>query len=151
MGNNNNQSPQVVQELKELSIALEEAKKKCDRVVFTISDPQIRKFILGLEQQSIRYAVELNAQIQNLGGEFPYVQQEIPPVTGLLNRQANNIEKEVLQICRRIGDSLIKLYSNVLKNSIMNDGLKQMIRSQMNGIMSSTLHLKLLGKLLYSE
>jgi hypothetical protein len=87
----------VIQNLNELSIALEQGKKKCDQIVFTVPDSKIRKSLL------------------------------------------------------RIEGSIIRLYGKILNNPIFTEQLRDLMRSQMIGIMGSTQHLKLLSKLLYTQ
>jgi hypothetical protein len=139
----------VIQNLNELTIALEQGKKKYDQIVFTVPDPKIRKSLLSIERQSSEYAEELIAQIKKMGGEF----QPTPAVCMVdsLENRVKNIEKEVLQICRRIERSIIRLYGKMLKDPIVTDQLRDLIRSQMIGIMGSMQHLKLLTKLLYTQ
>ena len=139
----------MVQQLKELSIALEEGKKECDRLVYTVSDPKVRKSILGIELQSVLYASELKEQIQQLGGSVELEPVEIP-LKPNRTKESKNLEKEVIGICRNIERSVIKFYGRLLQAQIENDGLRQLIRSQMNGKMRSTMHLKLLSKLVYT-
>jgi hypothetical protein len=139
----------VIQNLNELTIALEQGKKKYDQIVFTVPDPKIRKSLLSIERQSSEYAEELIAQIKKMGGDF----QPNPAVSMVdsLENRVKNIEKEVLQICRRIERSIIRLYGKMLKDPIVTDQLRDLIRSQMIGIMGSMQHLKLLTKLLYTQ
>jgi hypothetical protein len=139
----------VIQNLNELTIALEQGKKKYDQIVFTVPDPKIRKSLLSIERQSSEYAEELIAQIKKMGGDF----QPNPAVCMVdsLENRVKNIEKEVLQICRRIERSIIRLYGKMLKDPIVTDQLRDLIRSQMIGIMGSMQHLKLLTKLLYTQ
>jgi hypothetical protein len=141
--------PSVIHDLSKLSVALAQGKEKCDRVVFTIPDPKIRKSILDIERQSSQYAEELIDQIRQMGGKY----QPTPEISSIssLGKQVRNIEKEVLQICRRIERSVIRLYGKMLKDPIVSDKLRNIIRTQMNGIMTSTQHLKLLSKLLYTQ
>jgi hypothetical protein len=141
----------IVQRLQELTSALEEGKNKFERVIRTIPDPQIRKSIIGLEKQSIEYAQELSQEIQTRGGTLPSVREKIAAPESGFNKQARNIGKEVIQICRKIEGSIITLYGRTLTDPIINESLRQMIRTQMNGIMRSTLQLKLLSKLLYAS
>jgi len=141
----------IVQRLRELTSALEEGKKKCEEVAGTIPDPHIRKSILGLEKQSIEYALELSQEIQTRGGSLPSVPERIAAPESRFGKQARNIEKEVIKICRKIEGSIIKLYGRMLTDPILNESLRLMIRAQMNGIMRSTLQLKLLSKLLYTS
>src|ERR1700722_20083250 len=60
----------VITSLSELCKALVESKRKCEEIARKISNEQLRKTIINLEQLNIQYANELNSQIQSLGGEF---------------------------------------------------------------------------------
>jgi hypothetical protein len=130
-----------------LSKALEEGKKRCEEMVFKIPETHIRKSILGIEKQSEEYAHELNAQIETMGGESKDVSIEMKSPYRSFNSRSRNIEKEILVMCRVIERSVIKLYSKILNDPILTDGFKEVIRAQMNGIMRSTLQLKLANKI----
>lgn len=142
--------PPVVQKLNDLFIALGEGRKQCESVVLGIPDAQIRKSILGIEEQSAKYAFEINQHIHILGGQPKFVNPEIDSEGTTFRSHIKNIEKEVLKICGKIEGPIIRLYGKVLRDPFISDGLRQVIRSQMYGIMSSTLQLKLLSKLLYT-
>jgi hypothetical protein len=141
----------IVKRLKKLTSALEEGKKEFEQVIGTIPDPHIRKSILSLEKQSMEYTQELNQEIKTRGGNLPSVREKIAIPKSGLNKQVRNIGKEVIQICRKIEGSIIKLYGRTLTDPTMNESLRQMIRTQRDGIMRSTLQLKLLSKLLYAS
>jgi hypothetical protein len=145
----NNKAPRVVHMLMQLADALEQGRKNCEELVLTVPDAQLRKYLMGLRHQSANYAWELYEQIVSMGGsinpEFG-VKTSGKPFGGKLG----NVEKKLSSICLKIENTVIKLYGSFLRDHELNSGLRQMIQNQMNGIMGTTLHLKLVNRLLYT-
>ena len=142
----------VVTSLSELRGALIESKGKCEEVARKIGNEQLRKTIISLEQLNIQYAHELDAQIQSLGGEFKnsvalFNPQDLPDS----GDSKINVKKETLNICTKIEYPIIKLYRRILRQPLLNSSLKKIIQYQMNGIMCTTLQLKLLSKFLQTQ
>lgn len=142
----------VITSLSELRSALIESKRKCEEVASKISNEQLQKTIITLEQLNIQYAHELDAQIQSLGGD-------LKSSTILFNAQNSpdsgetkiNVKREALNICTKIEYPIIKLYRKILRQPLLNASLKRIIQYQMNGIMCTTLQLKLLSKFLQTQ
>jgi len=137
--------------LNELRSALLEGIRKCGEVVLSVNNEPLKKTILTLEQQSNQYANELNAQIQALGGHEQIKQDEQTDSNISKKKRKLNIEKQALTICGKIEKSVISLYKKMLHEQLANEGLKKMIKYQMDGIMCTTLELKLLSKLLRNQ
>jgi len=142
----------VITSLSELCDALIESKRKCEQIARKIGNEQLRKTIINLEQLNIQYAHELNSQIQSLGGEFKdsdilsHAQTQAD-----LDETKINVKKETLNICSKIEYPIIKLYRRILRQPLLNASLKKIIQYQMNGIMCTTLQLKLLSKFLQTH
>ncbi|HLY70291.1 MAG TPA: hypothetical protein VKR53_11230, partial [Puia sp.] len=62
-----------------------------------------------------------------------------------------NIGKETMNICSKVEYPIIKLYRKILQQPVLNSSLKKIIQYQMNGIMCTTLQLKLLSKFLQTQ
>jgi hypothetical protein len=140
----------VITNLCELYNALLDGKRKCEEVAFRITNEQLKKTIINLEQLNVQYAHELNSQIQSLGGE-------VEKTNPMHNNQADNAEskgmkinvgKETMNICSKVEYPIIKLYRKILQQPLLNASLKKIIQYQMNGIMCNTLQLKLLSQFL---
>ncbi len=142
-----------LKKLKELRSALLEGIRKCSEVVLSVNSEPLKKTILTLEQQSSQYANELNSQIQVMGGVVDLNEEKLVAIDTLKIKKSRkeNIEEQALKICRKIERSVIGLYKNMLKEELPNDGLKKMIKYQMDGIMCTTLQLKLLSKFLHNQ
>jgi hypothetical protein len=142
----------VITSLSELCKALVESKRKCEEIARKISNEQLRKTIINLEQLNIQYANELNSQIQSLGGEFnnPDMISHSQNITDS-DETKINIKKETLNICSKIEYPIIKLYRKILRQPLLNSSLEKIIQYQMNGIMCTTLQLKLLSKFLQTQ
>jgi len=142
-----------LEKLNELRSALLEGIRKCGEVVLSVNNEPLKKTILTLEQQSNQYASELNSQIQVLGGyEEMKLEEEMERNISKKNRKEKlNIEKQALSICRKIEGSVINLYKKMLQGELANEGLRKMIKYQMDGIMCTTLQLKLLSKFLHNQ
>src|SRR5277367_5042017 len=142
----------VITSLSELCDALIERKRKCEQIARKIGNEQLRITIINLEQLNIQYAHELNSQIQSLGGEFKdsdilsHAQTQAD-----LDQTKINVKKETLNICSKIEYPIIKLYRRILRQPLLNASLKKIIQYQMNGIMCTTLQLKLLSKFLQTH
>ena len=146
--------PVELKRLSELRRALLDGINMCGEVAFSIANSTLRKTILALEQQSSQYLNEINFQIEKLGGKandigfqqnlaLNFVEEKQKPI--------HNLEKQALKACRKIESSVIQLYSKMLHEQFENDSLKKLIQYQMNGIMRTTLQLKLLLKFLHNQ
>jgi hypothetical protein len=140
----------VITKLSELCFALLEGKKKCEHVARRIGNEQLRKTIINLEQLNVQYARELHSQIQSLGGDFSKLDLDDNgrESSEEVNHKVTNFEKETLNICSKVEYPIIRLYRKILQEPVINNSLKKIIQYQMNGIMCTTLQLKLLSKFL---
>jgi Domain of unknown function (DUF2383) len=139
----------VITSLTELSKALMDAKRKCEEIERRVRNEQLRKTLINLEQLNSQYARELISQIYSMGGG----EQPTEPGAGTLGSFAPeigeiNVRKETLNICSKVEYPIIKLYRKILRQPFLSTSLKKTIQYQMNGVMCSTLQLKLLSKFL---
>lgn len=142
----------VITSLTELSKALMEAKRKCEEIERRVRNEQLRKTLINLEQLNSQYARELVAQIQCLGGGSQIVEAAARQ-SGASESELGeiNVKKETLNICSKVEYPIIKLYRRVLRQPFLSTSLKKIIQYQMNGVMCTTLQLKLLSKFLQSQ
>jgi hypothetical protein len=146
--------PVELKRLSELRSALLDGIKKCGEVAFSVANLTLRKTILALENQSSQYLNEINRQIEILGGKAQDIslQQNLSlHITRGKKNENNNVTRQALKICNKIENSVIHLYGKMLKEPFENNHLQQLIRYQMDGIMRTTLQLKLLSKFLHSQ
>ena len=146
--------PVGLKRLSELRSVLLDGIKKCGEVAFSIANDTLRKTLLTLEQQSKQYLNEINSQIEVLGGKPKYASFQQNPALNFIKEKkkpTNNLEKQALKVCGKIESSVIHLYSKILREPFENDNLKKLIQYQMNGIMRTTLQLKLLSKFLHTQ
>jgi|ERR1700722_134680 len=142
----------VISNLSELYNALLEGKRKCEEIALKIGNEQLRKTIINLEQLNVQYARELNSQIQSLGGEI--INTDFLSDSKAYNSDDKakvNVGKETMNICSKVEYPIIKLYRKILQQPLLNSSLKKIIQYQMNGIMCTTLQLKLLSKFLQTQ
>jgi small-conductance mechanosensitive channel len=142
----------VITNLSELYNALLEGKRKCEEIALKISNEQLRKTIINLEQLNVQYARELNAQIQSLGGEI--INTDFLSDSKAYNSEDKtkiNVGRETMNICSKVEYPIIRLYRRILQQPLLNSSLKKIIQYQMNGIMCTTLQLKLLSKFLQTQ
>lgn len=146
--------PVELKRLSELRGALLDGIKKCGEVAFYVANNTLSKTLLALEQQICQYLNELNFQIEALGGKTkePGFERNLSVnFAEYKKKPVNNLEKQALQVCRKIEHSVIHLYSKILHERFENDQLKKIIQYQMNGIMRTTLQLKLISKFLRNQ
>jgi hypothetical protein len=134
-----------------LTKALIEAKRKCEEIERRVRNEQLRKTLIGLEQLNSQYARELISTIQSLGGAPETVDAGSPLSASAPEIGKINIRKETLNICSKVEYPIIKLYRKILRQPFLSSSLKKTIQYQMNGVMCSTLQLKLLSKFLQSQ
>lgn len=146
--------PIELKRLSELRSALLDGIKKCGEVAFSVANLTLKKTILTLEQQSSQYLNEINSQIELLGGKPKDISlQQNLNLNFASGRKIenNNVAKQALKICSKIENSVIHLYSKMLKEPFENNNLQKLLQYQMNGIMRTTLQLKLLSRFLHKQ
>ena len=142
----------VITSLSELYNALLEGKRKCEEIALKIGNDQLRKTIINLEQLNVQYARELNAQIQSLGGEINLANLDFASANpGPGQSSKINVGRETMNICSKVEYPIIKLYRKILRQPLLNSSLQKIIQYQMNGIMCTTLQLKLLSTFLQTQ
>ena len=136
--------PFLLQKMQALCSMLLQDKKKYETVGAGIADQQFRRTILTLAQESNQYATELLSQIETLGG----MDQHTAPVnqdTAGPGAFAN--EEDILSFCQLNEKKMVSAYRDILNESFLYEGLRKMIRYQLNGILCSFTQLKLLQSL----
>ncbi len=137
--------PFVLEKLHHLLVMLREEKNKFERIAAVITDKQYSKTISFFAQESNQYAREIWSQISTLSGGSSYSpadwgnEPEPSGVEEVLN------EDDALLYCVECEKDMIKAYREVLNEPFLMEGLRSIMRYQLNGIMYAFLQLKLLG------
>ena len=138
--------PFVMEKLYHLLEILKEGKSQFEKIGASQSDKHFRRTITTLAQESNQYACEILAQIKTLGGdcsmEMNVDSRRAPaPMMPAIFKDDN----EVLFFCTESEKNIIRAYREVLNEPYLMEGLRNMVRYQLNGIMCAFLQLKLLG------
>ncbi|MCC6289196.1 MAG: hypothetical protein IT249_15055 [Chitinophagaceae bacterium] len=124
-------------------------KQKYEIASISIQDKQLRDSISWLAQESNQYICELTSQLKSIGAIVAIDSEEdnqsavpAPPVFTEAQLSSN-----VIQFCKDSEKMLISAYRVVLNEPYLVEGLRTLIRQQLNGIMYAFLQLKLLYNL----
>ena len=140
----------IVERLSQLMDILRHEKEKCEQASLTIHDKQFRQNISILAQENGQYVSELTSQLKSLG---VYDCIDAPEKTSAADKQPlmpaigsdeTNINVTILQFCKDSEKKMISAYRDVLNEPYLFEGLRTIIRRQLNGIMYAFLQLKLL-------
>ena len=122
-----------------------QGKKEYEQVAATIPDKELRRTILTLAQETNQYAHELSSQIQSLSGSASTAIVEEPEME--IETKVFRDENEILSYCRMNESKMVSAYRAILNESFLYEGLRKMIRYQLNGILCAFMQLKLLNSL----
>lgn len=133
-------SPLVLEKINLLCRLLWQGKREYETVAANISDKELQCAILALAQGNNQYANELSSQIETLGG--------IPPKENMLEQETKTKilgdEIEILAFCKMHEKKMLEAYREILNESFLYEGLRKMIRYQLNGTLCAFTQLKLL-------
>ena len=137
--------PFIVEKLTRLLTLLKQEKRKYEQIAEGISDKEFRRTVICLAQESNQYACELSSQIHTLNGQMPI--DKFPEEEDVLVMEAEppGNEKEALFFCRESEKNMITAYREILNEPFLMEGVRKVIRYQLNGIMYAFLQLKLLS------
>jgi hypothetical protein len=138
-------SPFLLENLNNLCKMLWQGKKEYEQVASTIPDKELRRTILTLAQETNQYAHELSSQIQSLSGSAAIAIVEEPDME--IETKVFRNENEILSYCRMNESKMVSAYRAILNESFLYEGLRKMIRYQLNGILCAFMQLKLLNSL----
>ncbi len=141
--------------LNALRSALMSGMEKCGEALSDVQNESLRKTIQSLEQQSSQYANELRSRILVMGGYAPETLTATSTVklSSLTVRQKvkKHIGSNLVALCKKMEQTVISLYRNYLNEEKWDENMRRMIRYQMEGIMSTTLQLKLLSSFFHNQ
>lgn len=141
--------PLILDKLNGLIGKLHEAKNTFERLASTFKNKELGQSVISLAQDSKQYASELSSQIQSLGGEARAEQDKGElDQAGLAGEKEwiiQDKEKDTLQFCAHHEASMLKAYREVLHEPYLHEGIRKMIRYQLNGILFAFSRIKLLN------
>jgi uncharacterized protein (TIGR02284 family) len=139
----------IVERLSHLMDILRHEKEKYEQASLTIHDKQFKQNISILAQENSQYVAELTSQLKSLGvydcidaPEKAVTDRQ--PLVSALNSDETNANMTILQFCKDSEKKMISAYRDVLNEPYLFEGLRTIIRRQLNGIMYAFLQLKLL-------
>lgn len=138
--------PYVLERLSHLLNLLRIEKEKYERIAFSATDRQIKFTVSGLAQESNQYICELASQLRSLGADIVSEHENITkeytePETDLSRDKVLSIS--TLEFCKESEKQMINAYRAVLNEPFLMEGVRKLIRTQLNGMMYAFLQLKL--------
>jgi len=125
-----------------------QGKKQYEQVAVTVSDKDLSCTMLRIAQESNQYAHELSSQIQALGGA-PEIEK--PDEAGLEEIKKLNGDNEIITFCQKNEKKMISAYQEILKGSLLYEGLRKMIRYQLNEMLCAFMQIKQLRSLKFHK
>ena len=141
--------PYIVERLSHLLNLLIIEKEKYERIAFSVTDRQLKYAISILAQESNQYICELASQLRSLGaevntGQNENIDNEYPePKMAVVYDTILNLT--TLEFCKESEKQMISAYRAVLNEPFLMEGVRKLMRAQLNGIMYAFLQLKLLS------
>jgi len=140
--------PLIVEKINRLCRLLLQEQTAFEEVATHITDTDLRCTVLTLAQNNHQYACELSSQVQTISGiESP---GGLPPVlqpAATIEHPVLCNENEVLDFCKMNEKKMVFAYREILNESALYEGLRKMIRYQLNGILVTFMQLRLLNSL----
>ena len=139
--------PYVLERLSHLLNLLKIEKEKYERVAFSVTDRQLKYAVSILAQESNQYICELASQLRSLGADVNAEQNGIIskeyPEPEMAATQDKILNFTALEFCRESEKRMINAYRAVLNEPFLMEGVRKLMRIQLNGIMYAFLQLKL--------
>lgn len=144
-------SSNILEKINRLCGLLLKEQTEFEQAATLISDHALRCTVLTLAQNNHQYACELSSHVLCMQGiEIP---GGLPPLVSMMPASPAdtptlfNNEHEVLDFCRMNEKKMVFAYRDILNDLTLYDGLRKMIRYQLNGILVSFMQLRLLNSL----
>ena len=137
--------PFLLEKMNTLCTLLRQEKKEFEQFATTTTNKDLRITMLTLAQESNQYACELSSQIHTLGGA-PEIEKINEPE---LKDEIKNLndENEIMTFCQINEKKMISAYQEILNDSFLYEGLRKMIRYQLNEMMCIFMQVKQLRSL----
>jgi uncharacterized protein (TIGR02284 family) len=124
-------------------------KKQYEQVATTVADKDLRCTLLSLAQESNQYAHELSSQILALGGA-PEMEKTNEDGMGEEIKNLNS-DNEMISFCQKNENKMISAYQEILNGSLLYEGLRKMIRYQLNEMLCAFMQVKQLMSLKFHK
>jgi len=135
----------LLEKMNNLCSLLRQEKNEFEQAATTITNKDLRITMLTLAQESNQYACELYSQIHTLGG-MPDAEKNNE--FEILHEHINlNDEDEIMSFCKKNEKKMIGAYQEILNESTLYEGLRKMIRYQLNEMLCAFMHVKQLNAL----
>ncbi|MEO6329690.1 MAG: hypothetical protein ABIO55_12190 [Ginsengibacter sp.] len=135
----------LLEKMNNICSLLWRGKKEYEQVAIITEDKDLRCTMLTLAQESNQYACELCSQIHALGGalQIGIINEEE------LDEELKNLhgESEIITFCQKNEREMISAYQEILNYSFLYEGLRKMIRYQLNEILCAFMQVKQLRAL----
>src|SRR5687768_800771 len=136
--------PYLLEKMNNLCSLLRQEKKEFEQVAITVTNKDLRITMLSLAQESNQYACELSSQIHTLGG-VPEMEKNSEAEPEEIRNF--NDENEILTFCKMNEKKMISAYQEILNEAFLYDGLRKMIRYQLNEMLCAFTQVKQLNSL----
>ena len=137
--------PFLLDKLNHLCRLLRQGKKQYEQVAITFDNKDLRSTMLTLALESNQYACELSSQITSLGGIAEKEKNNEPELRDEIRNL--NDENEILTFCKLNEKKMIGAYQEILNESFLYEGLRKMIRYQLNEMLCAFMQVKELNSL----
>ncbi|HRQ51421.1 MAG TPA: hypothetical protein PLR74_12835 [Agriterribacter sp.] len=141
--------PSVIENISYLLALLKKDKEKYEQAAFSVTDPQFSYAISTLAQFHNQYECELASQLSILGANRDAAQVQSTGKDGCIPDHPagspTGLPGHILQSCRESEKQMIHAYRKILNEPYLADGVRTLIRTQLNGILYAFLQLKLLS------
>jgi Domain of unknown function (DUF2383) len=133
----------VLERLNILFHLLNERKTEYEAFAEKVENKQLKRTVLTLAQETNQYAIELSSQIQTLSGNTNAVTEGSDSANP--DKIMVSTEEDILKSCELSEQKMISAYRTILNEPFLHENLRKLIRSQMNGLTSAFLQLRLLN------
>ncbi|HTN05108.1 hypothetical protein [Agriterribacter sp.] len=141
--------PSIIEGICQLLDVLKTGREQYERAAFSVADPQFRYAISVLAQENNQYECELASQLSILGVNVDTEPTQSIRKTDVTTDQLTGskvaLPVQLLQYCRENEKQVINAYRKILNEPYLMDGVRKLMRTQLNGIMYAFLQLKLLS------
>lgn len=132
--------PYLLEKINTICSLLWQGKKEYECVATHVTDKDLRRTMLSLAQESNQYACELSSQIHTLGGT-----PEIEKINeAVMEEELKNVngETEIMTLCEKNEKKMMSAYREILNESFLYEGLRKMIRYQLNEMLCAFMQVK---------
>ncbi|MFI5155807.1 MAG: DUF2383 domain-containing protein [Chitinophagales bacterium] len=139
-------SPRLLEKLQKLLASLRKAKKSYEQIAQMLKDRQLQHMLFGLALESTQYAHELDSYVQTLGvvTEQTNLQTETNDRKLPEKKTSGYEEKDIINWCTKSEKYILQVYRDLLNEPFLYEGVRKMLRYQLNGLLHSFSQLKLL-------